>query len=83
MSGGAGFHADQARPQPREKRKNSPTERLSIVLRCSGSRAVVRPRSGYWIVCSKATAVLPKIEIFRDWLLRETADDTRRQKALA
>src|ERR687897_1363868 len=43
----------------------------------------LRLTKSYWIVCSKATAALPKIEIFRDWLLREAADDTRRLKALA
>jgi LysR family glycine cleavage system transcriptional activator len=34
----------------------------------------------YWIVCPKATAALPKIVIFRDWLLAEAARD---QKVLA
>jgi LysR family glycine cleavage system transcriptional activator len=32
----------------------------------------------YWIVCPKATAGLPKISLFRDWLTREAADDSRR-----
>ena len=32
----------------------------------------------YWIVCPKATAKLPKIVTFRDWLLAEAADDARR-----
>ena len=32
----------------------------------------------YWIVCPKATAALPKIATFRDWLLAEAADDLRR-----
>jgi LysR family transcriptional regulator, glycine cleavage system transcriptional activator len=32
----------------------------------------------YWIVCPKATAMLPKIITFRDWLLIEAADDARR-----
>jgi LysR family glycine cleavage system transcriptional activator len=32
----------------------------------------------YWIVCPKATSMLPKITIFRDWLLAEAADDVRR-----
>jgi LysR family glycine cleavage system transcriptional activator len=36
----------------------------------------------YWIVCPKATAALPKIALFRDWLLAEAADDSRRLKAL-
>ena len=43
----------------------------------------LRLTKSYWIVCSKATAALPKIKIFRDWLLREAADDTRRLNALA
>jgi len=29
----------------------------------------------YWIVCPKATAKLPKIVMFRDWLLAEAARD--------
>jgi LysR family glycine cleavage system transcriptional activator len=29
----------------------------------------------YWIVCPKATAELPKITTFRDWLVREAAED--------
>ena len=32
----------------------------------------------YWIVCPRATANLPKITTFRDWLLSEVADDARR-----
>lgn len=32
----------------------------------------------YWIVSPKATAVQPKIAMFRDWLLAEAADDVRR-----
>ena len=31
----------------------------------------------YWIVCPKATAKLPKVVAFRDWLLAEAARDTR------
>jgi LysR family glycine cleavage system transcriptional activator len=42
----------------------------------------LRLTKSYWIVCSKATAALPKIATFRDWLLAEAADDTRRLKAL-
>lgn len=37
----------------------------------------------YWIVCPKATARLPKIVTFRDWLLAEAANDTRRLQELA
>src|SRR5262249_5427941 len=36
----------------------------------------------YWIVCPKATAKLPKITMFRDWLLAEAADDARRLKRI-
>jgi len=36
----------------------------------------------YWVVCPKATAKLPKITTFRDWLLAEAAEDARRLKAL-
>jgi LysR family glycine cleavage system transcriptional activator len=35
----------------------------------------------YWIVCPKATAKLPKIEIFRNWLLAEVAEDERQLTA--
>jgi LysR family glycine cleavage system transcriptional activator len=31
----------------------------------------------YWVVCPKATAALPKIVTFRDWLLAEAASDLR------
>jgi LysR family glycine cleavage system transcriptional activator len=36
----------------------------------------------YWVVCPKATSMQPKIKTFRDWLLAEAAEDTRRLKAL-
>ena len=36
----------------------------------------------YWIVCPKAAAIKPKIATFRDWLLAEAADDTRRLKKM-
>jgi LysR family glycine cleavage system transcriptional activator len=32
----------------------------------------------YWVVCPKATAAMPKITEFRDWLLAEAAEDARR-----
>jgi LysR family glycine cleavage system transcriptional activator len=32
----------------------------------------------YWIVCPKATANLPKIVLFREWLLSEAVEDARR-----
>jgi LysR family transcriptional regulator, glycine cleavage system transcriptional activator len=32
---------------------------------------------GYWIVCSKAVAKLPKIVAFSEWLLAEAAEDAR------
>jgi LysR family glycine cleavage system transcriptional activator len=34
------------------------------------------------IVCPKATAALPKITIFRNWLLAEAAEDARRVEEL-
>ena len=37
----------------------------------------------YWIVCPKAASNVPKIATFRNWVLAETADDSRRLKALA
>jgi len=36
----------------------------------------------YWIVCPKATSMLPKITKAREWLRAEAADDIRRLKAL-
>jgi LysR family glycine cleavage system transcriptional activator len=42
----------------------------------------LRLSNTYWIVCPKATSVLPKITAFREWLLAEAADDMRRLKAL-
>jgi LysR family glycine cleavage system transcriptional activator len=36
----------------------------------------------YWIICPKANAELPKIATFRDWLLAEAAEDTRRLRRL-
>jgi LysR family glycine cleavage system transcriptional activator len=37
----------------------------------------------YWIVCPKATAMLPKVRSAREWLLAEAADDARRLGTLA
>jgi LysR family glycine cleavage system transcriptional activator len=45
--------------------------------------ASLRMANTYWIVCPKAAANVPKIVTFRNWVLAETADDTRRLKALA
>ncbi len=42
----------------------------------------LRMSKTYWIVCPKATSALPKITIFREWLLAEAADDMRRLKTL-
>jgi LysR family glycine cleavage system transcriptional activator len=36
----------------------------------------------YWIVCPKATANLPKIVAFSDWLLAEAAEDARQLERL-
>jgi LysR family glycine cleavage system transcriptional activator len=54
------------------------------------NRRLVRPfaealrlSKTYWIVCPKATSALPKISTFREWLLAEAADDSRRLKKLA
>ncbi len=35
----------------------------------------------YWIVCPKSTADLPKISIFREWLLAEAAEDAQRMRS--
>jgi LysR family transcriptional regulator, glycine cleavage system transcriptional activator len=37
----------------------------------------LRLSNTYWIVCPKATAALPKITTFRDWLLAEASRDAR------
>jgi LysR family glycine cleavage system transcriptional activator len=37
----------------------------------------------YWIVCPKATSMLPKITKAREWMRAQAADDIRRLKALA
>jgi LysR family glycine cleavage system transcriptional activator len=37
-----------------------------------------RPAGTYWIASPKATAKEAKVSRFRDWLLAEAADDTRR-----
>jgi LysR family glycine cleavage system transcriptional activator len=37
----------------------------------------------YWIVCPKATALLPKVKSAREWLRAEAADDARKLKALS
>lgn len=37
---------------------------------------------GYWIVGPRATSGMPKVVAFRDWLLREAADDTRRLREI-
>jgi LysR family transcriptional regulator, glycine cleavage system transcriptional activator len=44
--------------------------------------AELRLSKTYWIICPKATTMLPKIVIFREWLLAEAADDMRRLKKL-
>ena len=37
----------------------------------------------YWIVCPKAVSNVPKVATFRNWILAEDEEDTRRLKALA
>jgi LysR family glycine cleavage system transcriptional activator len=43
---------------------------------------MLRLSKTYWIVCPKATAMLPKVEQAREWLLGEASEDARRLKAL-
>ena len=40
----------------------------------------LRMANTYWVVCPKATAEVPKVAAFRDWLLAEAAADARRVK---
>ncbi|MFL5265738.1 MAG: transcriptional regulator GcvA [Stellaceae bacterium] len=54
------------------------------------NRRLVRPfatslalSKTYWIVCPRAVSMLPKIAMFRDWLLAEAGDDVRCLEALA
>jgi LysR family glycine cleavage system transcriptional activator len=54
------------------------------------NRRLVRPfpvalplSKSYWIVSPKATASLPKLVAFREWLLAQASDDTRHLEALA
>jgi LysR family transcriptional regulator, glycine cleavage system transcriptional activator len=42
----------------------------------------LRLSKAYWIVCPKATAALPKITTFRDWLMTEAASDIRQLQKL-
>jgi len=42
----------------------------------------LRMSNTYWIVCPKVNANVPKIATFRDWLLAEAAQDTRRLAAI-
>ena len=52
-----------------------------------GAGRLVRPFAlslkapySYWIVCPKPAAALPKIATFREWLLAEAAEDSRRMQ---
>jgi len=45
-------------------------------------QAAIPLRNTYWIVCPKATRVLPKIVAFRDWLFDEVAADRQRLASL-
>lgn len=54
------------------------------------NRRLVRPFDlalpvtyAYWIVCPKATAKLPKITVFRDWLVAEAAKDAEQLGKIA
>jgi LysR family glycine cleavage system transcriptional activator len=54
------------------------------------NRRLVRPfpvalplSKSYWIVSPKATASLPKLVAFREWLLTQASDDTRHLEGLA
>jgi LysR family glycine cleavage system transcriptional activator len=37
----------------------------------------------YWIVCPKASANLPKLVAFRDWLVAQASEDIRQLETLA
>jgi LysR family transcriptional regulator, glycine cleavage system transcriptional activator len=42
----------------------------------------LRLSKSYWIICPKATATLPKIVTFREWLLTEVASDNRQLRKM-
>jgi LysR family glycine cleavage system transcriptional activator len=44
--------------------------------------AALRLSKSYWIICPKATAALPKIATFREWLLAEASQDARHLQKL-
>ncbi len=44
--------------------------------------AALRLAKSYWIVCPQATAMLPKLQKARAWLVAEAAEDLRRLKRL-
>jgi LysR family transcriptional regulator, glycine cleavage system transcriptional activator len=59
--------------------------RSALAARDLISGRLVRPFGGaleapyaYWIVCPKSAADLPKISLFRNWLLGEAKEDARR-----
>ena len=62
---------DHARRLGPDQRSPHPAVRVGLPLAKS-----------YWIVGPKASAMLPKIVTFREWLLAEAADDARRVVAL-
>lgn len=43
----------------------------------------LRMTNTYWIACPKSASSVPKIATFRNWVLAEAAEDTRRLKGLA
>jgi LysR family glycine cleavage system transcriptional activator len=44
--------------------------------------ATLRTAKTYWIVSPKATSGLPKITLFREWMLSEAAEDFKRLRKL-
>jgi len=42
----------------------------------------LRLSSSYWVVCPRATAALPKVALFRTWLIGQAADDVRKLNAI-
>jgi LysR family glycine cleavage system transcriptional activator len=42
----------------------------------------LRMSNTYWIVCPEVSSTVPKIATFRNWLLAEAAEDTRRLKTI-
>ena len=58
--------------------KNERLQDLAADTNASLGQSTLPLSKSYWIVSPKATASLPKLVAFREWLLAQANDDTRR-----